>query len=104
MSDIGPGTLVECIVDSWGPNPLINMHKLKTPVKGFIYMVRGCVDDTDIGPCLLLEEILNPIADHPKLNKNEPSFGIQGFRPVRQTDITIFQDIVADVFNKETVS
>lgn len=100
MSDIGPGTRVECIKD-------IKSHPftfitLTLPIRGSIYTVREL---SPKGKYIRLHEIINKPSILRRGGLIEGGFHINCFRPIniRDTDITVFRDIVAPYSTKELV-
>lgn len=91
--DIGVGDKVECVRDDWNPHPE-NGEVL--PSKGRVYTVRGVYDCLGRVEAIFLEEIVNP----PRIwagGVDEFAFQTSFFRPVRTTDISVFENICLEV-------
>lgn len=88
MIDIG--SKVVCISDNWDTT-YRNIVK-HFPIKGNIYTVRGMEKSfEEIG--LIFEEFANE-TKNPFLFFKEYSFDIKCFRPVKKTDISIFEEML----------
>ena len=86
------GQLVVCVDDVPIPGYSPEMHGL---TKGIIYTVRGfgigrCFNDK----CVYLKEIIRPIKDG-----HEAPFSMWRFRPVVETRLDVFREMLAPVPN-----
>jgi len=91
-----PGSLVECINDSFNPEQLIKIPN--RPTQGQYYMIREIFDFSGkIG--VTLEEIINPKIPLSSGGWIEPSFNIERFKEVEGIpDIAIlFEDELVEL-------
>jgi hypothetical protein len=72
------------------------------PVKGHVYTIRGMTDKGE-GLFIVLEEIVNLPRQYDE-GFAEAEFDAECFRPVRTTSIEIFERMLTQLPNKETVS
>ena len=68
------------------------------PESGGVYTIRAIEDDGD-GPCVLLAEVRNTPQlcwlDDDSRVYGEPNFEVWRFRPVKTTNIDVFQNLLA---------
>lgn len=88
------GMKVICVDDDWyGPHdlPLPMLEFVKNlPVKGNVYRVRSINSDDPVA-FILLAEIINPLPPEPH---DEVHFNSEYFRPVVETSIAIFEEML----------
>lgn len=94
---------VICIDDDWGweSKRLVDQFKGSLPTKGTVYTVRGVVTiGYDSG--YLLEEIVNPpVYKGPLGTLIEPVFITTQFRPVKDSDLDVFREMLNDHSNMD---
>jgi hypothetical protein len=81
------GTIVVCINDSWVQD---KRYGEKMPYKGQVLTIRSIEIRDDDTPFLRFEEIVNPVVEYPN-GLGECRFCAFQFRPVRKTDISVFE-------------
>jgi hypothetical protein len=88
------GQRVVCVdVRGWKPRMWKNWNY---PNKGDVYTIREILADRDGLTCVRLVELLNRPGINFQLNiVDEPFFGGFRFRPVKETDISIFTAMLA---------
>lgn len=89
---IGRGTQVVCIIDDWDAEE----YPITCPKINQIYTVREIrlTPEDQVQCSILLEEIRNEVMQW-KTCACEPHFDIRGFRPVKKTDISMFNSMLA---------
>lgn len=88
MADWHIGQQVVCVKDFVGFNP----YKDTLPEKGSVYTIRG-FHTSPLGVGIYLEEIINPRHNWTD-GFVEAAFSVEGFRPVRKTDISVFTEML----------
>lgn len=86
---------VICIDDDWGPaeQELVTVYNGKVPKKGIVYTIRDVLmSDQHVG--YRLEEIVNPLVCYGY--SMEPTFSADQFRPVKDSDLDIFREMLND--------
>jgi len=85
------GQQVVCVASRWPT--YYHIHCDTLPKHGSIYTVRATVTVCgELG--LFLEEIINPPSAFTNAPAQEQAFHCDGFRPVKQTSIEIFRQIL----------
>jgi hypothetical protein len=94
MSDIGVGSLVECLTSDW----LLKRDGLNTPLSGRVYRVRDVVGiESRPGRVYLrLCEVRNPKVSWID-GFYEPAFSARWFRPIRDESLDVFRKAVKPV-------
>lgn len=101
------GQRVQCIRDDWNVwHPAMAPNK---PAAGNIYTIRRLniagpgneFNGTGVG--LYLHEVVNPVLHYADNRWREMSFDQIGFRAVKETDISVFTNMLAPCPEKETV-
>lgn len=89
---------VICIDGNWGPEgkELVTRYGGKLPVKGKVYTIREIVAFPN-GDGLRLEEIVNPLVC--SNYSTEPTFSTIQFRPVQDSDLDIFREMLNEDTN-----
>lgn len=94
----GVGDLVVCVDDDrnkYAQPPHVYVARSKEwPVKGMTYTVRGFARALDGTQTVLLEEIFNGYIEINFQPIAEIGYGVDRFRPVRKTDISIFTSML----------
>jgi hypothetical protein len=90
------GQKIVCVVDQdeWKPDPGCVVGRIELPVRGVVYTVRAVRVIGTCLPCVLLREIENAPRDT-EFGVLEVAYDAQGFRPVRETSIEVFEKILA---------
>lgn len=86
---------VICVNDDWGPSgkELITRYGGKLPIKGKVYTIREVITRGS-REGYRLEEIINPPVCAGMI---EPAFIADQFRPVRDSDMDIFRNMLVTV-------
>lgn len=89
------GQMVVCVNDRWHRD-FLSLH-LNVPMKGRIYTIRAIFEPpVACQPCLWLEEIVNAPTEWAE-GLFEAAFRATRFRPVKETSIDIFRQIIAPI-------
>lgn len=110
--DFKPGMRVVLIRPYTSPDYLItaDAYGLTLPREGVVYTIRGVfppqpvADGSGSALPLLLNEIVNPAVEYPDGKVSEPSWASTRFRPVDETRLDVFRNLLVDLPKEEELA
>ena len=88
------GQQVVCVSDQFSANPGWRRAVLSFPQIKAIYTIREIVLGEDVGQPGLIGFCFYEITNPPALELGEPAFNSKNFRPVRSTNIEVFERLL----------